>query len=144
MYSRVSKPSLKVPDFLIFATNSAGIGAYMSVFGSTSVGANNLTLAVSGCPPNKAGIMVCGPNATLVPFGNGYRCVDNPFFRLGVVVSDGFGDLAQTLDLSAPPFDTGLGAASVGAVRKFQLWYRDPGVGAGFNFSDAASVTFCY
>ena len=30
-----------------------------------------------------------------------------------------------------------------GDTRTFQHWFRDPGVGAGFNLSDAIRVTFC-
>jgi hypothetical protein len=76
-----------------------------------------------------------------VPFGNGFRCIANPFFRLPAVETSVFGDALFLLDLNALPSG---GQISAGEVWNFQLWYRDPaGGGANYNSSDALGLTFC-
>ena len=41
-------------------------------------------------------------------------------------------------DLNAPP-----AVINPGTTWNFKFYYRDPGVGAGINYSDGLSVPFC-
>ena len=51
------------------------------------------------------------------------------------------GELTLAVDFTAPP--TSSGAILAGSTWNFQAWYRDvPAGGAGWNLSDAVSVTF--
>ena len=101
----------------------------------------SLVLIVSGCPPNSMGLMFFGLNAIQVPFGNGFRCVSGTVIRMTPIQVNSFGDAVQPIDLAHLP----QGQQFVpGDLRRFQFWYRNPaGGGAGFNLSDALSVTFC-
>ncbi len=62
-------------NYCIGAPNSVGPGAAMSYLGSTSYGANDLTLYAYGTPPNKPGIFLYSKNSAQVPLGDGWRCV---------------------------------------------------------------------
>ena len=118
--------------------NSTGSPAVISVGGSTSVGTNNFTLA-AGPVPNKPGLFFYGANQTDVPLGNGRLCVGNPQIRLSVVFGSG-NQAGTTYDLTQPP--TAAGQITAGSTWNFQFWFRDPGVGAEFDLSDAISVPF--
>lgn len=114
-------------------------GAIMGWSGSTHVADNNFTLIASGVPPNANGLFYYGHNQTLAAFGNGFRCVGSPVFRLAITPANVFGDTIFQLNFPALP-----GPINGGEVWNFQLWYRNPaGGGAGFNLSDGLQVTFC-
>lgn len=128
-------------NYCISAPNSVGPGAVMDSAGSQSIAANNFYLLASGIPPNTAGIFFYGMNATQVVFGNGYRCVGNPVYRLPIIHADLLGSALMQLDFTTPPFG---GQISAGQEWRFQLWYRNPlAGGAGFNLSDGRRVRFC-
>lgn len=130
--------------YCITSPNSVGAGAVLSHTGSVSLSANDLTLAVQGCPPAKPGLLFYGPDEATLLFGEGVRCVGGPIKRLPAQLTDASGAASRTLDLTAAPFDSGSGAAGVGVTHHFQFWYRDPAGGdAGFNTSDALRVTYC-
>jgi len=115
------------------------VGAIMGYGGTQSVAANDLILLATGCPPNAAGLFYYGANETFVTFGNGFRCIGSPVFRLGVINVNVFGDAAFNLNLNSVP-----GPIIVGDTKFFQFWYRNPaGGGAGFNLSDSLAVPFC-
>jgi hypothetical protein len=117
------------------------VGARMGSTGAASMSQNNLILSCIGCPPNTSGLFYFGANATLVPFGNGFRCIGNPATRLGIVVVNPSGVATLPLDLNAPP---AAGNIALGDTRYFQFWYRNPaGGGSGFNLSDSLRATFC-
>lgn len=131
-------------NFCVSAPNSASSGAVMGFAGTTSIGANDFQLYAYFCPPDKAGIFLYSSNATQVPLGNGWRCVDNPIFRLGVVMTDSFGDAFKAIDFTQTPMNAGPGAITSGATKRFQFWFRDPpGGGALTNLTDGLSATFC-
>ena len=130
-----------ISNYCSTSPNSVGPGAVMYSSGSSSVAANDLTLIAIGCPPNTTGLFFYGQTETFVPFGNGNRCVANPFWRLPAQQADFLGDLTRALNLNALPSG---GQISAGQTWKFQAWYRNPaGGGAGFNTSDGLSVRFC-
>lgn len=117
------------------------IGARMTSSGSTSITTNDFVLRAFALPPGTNGRFFFGPNPTLAPFGNGFRCVGSPSARLPVVAVDGTGNAAQAFDVSgvAP-----VGSFTPGAVIYAQFWYRNVlGGGAGFNLSDALRVVLC-
>ncbi len=125
--------------------NSTGLGAAIDVSGSFSVGANDMHLLASGCPPFKRGIFFYGQTRVQYPFGDGYLCMSplGPgLLRIPTPQTiDASGAVDLLLDIQGLP---GGGAISGGSTWNFQFWYRDqvPG-GSGFNLSDAMSVTFC-
>ncbi len=124
------------------APNSAGSGATMSVFGSTSVSANDLVLRVQACPPTQNGLFFYGPGQTQAPFGNGHLCIDGGFFRLPIVATNASGVATFGLDVTLPP--SAGGDITAFSTWNFQFWYRDPAAGgASFNLSDGISVEFC-
>ena len=124
--------------------NSVGAGAQIGFTGSASMSANDLTLLCLGLVPNTPGLFFYGPDQTAVILGEGVRCVDGALVRLDVLTADTLGTVADPLDLSSPPFDSGPGVVTVGDTRNFQYWYRDPAGGAaGYNLSDALEVVFC-
>ena len=133
--------------YCIGAPNTAGDGATLDWTGTTSVSANDLTLAVYGGVPNQFGIFYYGAGSTEVPFGHGYRCVSAGgvgLFRVPPAQQfDAFGDAQISAFLSQPPSSAGAGAIAPGSTWYFQFWYRDPAMGApGFNLSSALAVSF--
>ncbi len=121
--------------------NSVGPGATMSFAGVTFVSQNNFDLYAYGLPPNKLGVFFYGQNQANVPYGNGRRCVGNPFFRLPAQTSNGFGDLTYHLDLTTLPAG---GQITSGQTWNFAAYYRDPAAGgANFNATDGLSVLWC-
>jgi len=117
-------------------------GAQISFQGPTNVSLNNFTVSASSLPANKTGLFFYGQNQTAqVPFGNGFRCIGNPIFRLSATTSNVFGDIAFTLDMNALPAG---GQISYAQTWNFQCWYRDPAAGgANYNASNGLSVYFC-
>ena len=117
-------------------------GAIMASSGSTSVGLNNFLLLTFAVPPLKTCLYFYGQDQTIfVPFGNGWRCIGNPLFRLPVTMSNDFGDVAFMLNLNTLPVG---GQISPGQSFGFQCWYRNPEAGgANYNASDGLSTTWC-
>jgi len=121
--------------------NSTGGMAIMGYAGSNDISNNDFVLNSVGLPPNKTGLFFFGQNQALVPFGNGWRCVGSPIYRLPPTTSNMFGDLTWSLDLNSLP--SGVQFQS-GQTWYFQAWYRDPAAGgANFNASDALQVPWC-
>jgi hypothetical protein len=126
-------------NFCSTSPNSIGTGAQMFWTGLPNVSINNFELIASGCPVGTSGIFFYGQNATLAPFGNGFRCIGSPIYRLSAVVTDFIGDAHFPVDVHGGPH-----AIQAGEAWRFQFWYRNPaGGGAGFNLSDGLLVTFC-
>lgn len=127
--------------------NSGGSTGRISNAGSTSVSANDFRLICEGVPPNKLGLFLYGSVPLQVPFGNGFLCVgggSTGLVRLEALQANSLGDSVQLLDFTQPPAGgTGSGVILPGDTRSFQHWFRDPGIGASFNLSDAIRVTFC-
>jgi hypothetical protein len=129
--------------FCAGAANSfSSLGAYMSYSGTSLVSQNNLVLQCHDIPPNKTCRWFYGMDTSInVPFGNGIRCINSPFFRLPVTTSDASGFASFNLDLNNLPPGGGI---SAGQSWGFQNWYRDPpGGGAQYNSSDGIKFTFC-
>jgi len=120
------------------APNSNGPGAFMSFAGDGSISQNNLVLFTSGAPITVNGFYFYGTAQANVPTYNGIRCVGGTIKRLPVVHTNDFGDADYAFDAQAPS-----AGVTAGSTWYFQLFYRDPGVGAGLNYSDGLTVPFC-
>jgi hypothetical protein len=130
-------------NYCTTSPNSVGTGAIIGSSGTTSMSANDLTLLCWGLVPNTPGLFYYGTDRTVLPLGEGVRCVDGNLIRLSVKVADMFGTSFDSLDLNSPPFSSGLGAVTAGDLRNFQYWYRDiTGGPFGYNLSDALEVNF--
>lgn len=129
-------------SYCIGAVNSTGLGASMLVQGSAAVADNDVELVAMHLPLNQPGIFLFGPNQTQLPFGDGFRCVGAPVYRVQPpMVPDPLGTVQRMLDLQLPP---AAGWIVPGSTQHFQFWYRDPGGpgGTNFNLSDGYQVSF--
>ncbi|MDZ4775012.1 MAG: hypothetical protein SGI72_17975 [Planctomycetota bacterium] len=121
------------------AVNSTGFGALLFTEGTPNISTNNLRLYAQGLPVGTAGIFFYGPNATQIPFGNGFICVTGATYRLPVVFADFFGIATYPINYANLP-----NPIVAGDVWRFQFWYRDNVNGnPGFNLSEGLAVTFC-
>ncbi|TDJ74126.1 MAG: hypothetical protein E2O39_05125 [Planctomycetota bacterium] len=128
-------------------TNATGSGALLHASGTASLALDDLTLTVSSSVPLQFGILYMGPARTLLPFGNGHRCVDSgtgAFHRYPVMQANAAGTFAMNNVVSFangtfPPS----GALLPGTTWNFQGWYRDPGgpCGASFNLTNAVEIS---
>jgi hypothetical protein len=96
-------------------------------------------LSAIGLQPNQPGLWFQANNAVNGglgnAFGDGLRCAGGQIVRLGIMIADGAGG-------SVAP--TGIGSAlSAGDVKRYQLWYRNPGgspCGTAFNLSNGYEI----
>ena len=117
--------------------NSTGSAAGLSVSGSASSAAGDLTLSASPVP-DQSGLMFHGANLAQLPFGDGYLCTQGGIVRGAVVMGSG-AVATYTYDNSGVLRSL---AAFVGSTRHFQYWFRDTAAaGAGFNTSTALTIT---
>ena len=121
--------------YCVATPNSSGAAATIEASGSASLAANSLALQASTVP-NAPFVFFHGSAQAQLPFGDGFLCTTGGLVRLGQVqIASGGVALAQ-VDLPSA------GITAPG-VRHFQCWFRDvPAGGAGFNTSDALTVTF--
>ncbi len=127
--------------------SSVGGGAQLEVGGDIAIGSSWHTepeLIASNAPPGTPALFCYGPPSAPQPFGDGMLCMGTPIQRLGppqLVEPDG--SLRRVISFEEPPAGSGPGKIHPGSTWTFQLWYRDPtGGAAGFNLSEALSVTF--
>jgi hypothetical protein len=134
-------------NYCTAAFNSTGRSARIGHSGSARVPENDLVLSVRDGVPNEFGLFYYGPVKTLLPFGDGFRCVTGGVGEVlrihPAVLMDATGSAQRPLDYQASPMDSGIGAIDVGSAYNFQFWYRDPAGPAGFNLTDGLSVVFC-
>ncbi|MDP6538222.1 MAG: hypothetical protein QF903_05905 [Planctomycetota bacterium] len=124
--------------------NSTGAGCSLDGTGSNSIANADLVFEAANALPGQPGLFFQGDNQVNggngIVFGDGLRCCGTGVVRLQVVVPDGSGDAATSVDIGAG------GNVSAGDDRCYQYWYRNPGsgspCGSGFNTSNAYSVTW--
>ena len=122
--------------------NSTGGGASIGTQGVASVVGQSLALTATGLPANQIGLFFQGNNAINGGagslFGDGLRCVGGAAKRLQIVNSDHTGATQTTVDVALH------GGAVPGDLRRYQLWYSDPGSPCGslFNLSNAVEITW--
>ena len=113
-------------------------GAVISVQGSSSVSANDITLRAQPVPMGENGIFFYGDSQAAFPVGLGLLCVAPVnLHRLSIQNAGPSGVFERTLDLTQPPQPAGL--ISAGSTWNFQAWFR---AGGTTDLSDAVSVTF--
>jgi len=133
-------------NFCQSAVNSTGGSALITTTGTASVAANDLVLVANPVPAGQPGIFYYGPDQLMgVPFGDGFRCVAGAAGTIErlfpFAVADGAGDLAFSVDNTAPAHAPQLGV--VGSTWNFQAWFRDPAAAmSGFNLSDGLEIVF--
>ena len=125
--------------YCVATTNSLGGAALLFAEGSRDVEVNRFELRALGVPDG-FGAGAYGDMQAQLPVGNGFVCVGGALQRLPIAVASG-GELRLAIDFTAPP--TAGGMILAGSTWNFQAWYRDVAAGgAGWNLSDAVSVTF--
>jgi hypothetical protein len=130
-------PSSPAPvEYCTTSPNSTGSAATIGSTGSASIGADELVLTASHCPPHAFGLFFYGDQEVQTPFGNGTLCVGGNVVRLHSIVTDPHG-------FAFTPFDAAAASLTAGETRDFQFHYRDAhGGGAMFNLSDGLRVLF--
>ncbi len=127
----------------------------LEIFGSAVAADNDVLLRVTDLPVNEFGLFVtslASAPAGTATFGNGYICFNTSvgmgrFFMANQIKHSGANGVitldtnASEWSVTAIPTSTGSYAAMAGTRSYFQAWHREQ-VGAGFNFSGAASVTW--
>lgn len=141
----ITSTSCPLPTTFCFAGSNSYTpgGALIGYYGTTSVAANDLHVVTQGIPPGKLTLHLYS-QAQIAPvtFGDGWRCVGNPFYRIYPAQNaDFFGQVDMPVDLNTLP---AAGQISAGQTWGIMAWYRDPpNGGAGYNGSDALSTTWC-
>ncbi|MAE27923.1 MAG: hypothetical protein QF724_07195 [Planctomycetota bacterium] len=121
--------------------NSTGATATMDFAGSCVVADNDFELLLDQGIPGQPALFIYGAGENALPLGNGILCVGAPILRLNPpVMLDATGSGTKAMDLANPPAPSGL--ITAGSTWNFQGWFRDPGVGGGFNFTDGLKVVF--
>jgi glucose/arabinose dehydrogenase len=128
--------------------NSLGPGANLYGYGTTSIAANDLEIAVDGVPPNGFGLPFYGSEQANIPFGDGVRCVNGGALGLArvfpIMQANASGEAGRTFNYIFMPFSNSPTAISAGETWYMQYWYRDLNgpVGGGFNLSNGLELTF--
>lgn len=124
--------------------NSTGAGAKIEAQGSTSMGADDLTILGSQLAPGSTVVLFAGPqqmnSGTGALFGDGLRCAGGPLQRLGVRVTDGLGQASW-----GPGMLSSASWVTAGATRSLQIWSLDSVAGPcsqGFNTSHGLELVF--
>ena len=133
-------------NYCVAAANSAGPGARLALGGSQNISDDDFRIEATGAIPGGFGIVFYGPSRIQAPFGDGFRCVGAPTFRVQPPVqADASGTVSRPVSFTSGPAASGPGRIEAASTWNFQLWYRDPvgPGGGGFNLSDGLSVTFC-
>jgi len=118
--------------------NSTGVATTLDSLGTSNISDANLQLIAQNAPPGQVGIFFRGLHQAQLPFGDGFRCVTGQVVRGRVIGIDSQGFAFLRLGYGAP-----LGAVDPFTTWNFQFLYRDVLLGgAGFNLSDALSITF--
>ncbi len=130
-------------------TNSSGLPAMITGFGSLAIADNDFRLVVNQLPPNQFGFFLGSQSMgfTANPGGSqGNLCLGGEIGRVvgGQIVNSGFfGSFDVQPDLTALPQPNGPVQATAGETWHFQAWYRDLVLGfPTSNFSDAWTVTW--
>ncbi len=131
-------------------TNSSGLAASISAFGSSVAGNNAVILRASDLPPDQVGIFLTSKTQgfSSPSSSQGNLCLDDQIGRytpsLGypILGSGSTGSFDLLIDLTNTPQPTGPTAILMGETWNFQAWFRDRNPGQTSNFTNGASVTF--
>lgn len=113
-------------------------GGKLTYSGCSVVAAGDLVLQGSDLPLGQPGLYFQADNAINggngVAFGDGLRCAGGNVRRLQVRSSGATGTSFTTINIGV------VGGVSAGQTKRYQLWFRDPAQGVGFNFTNALEV----
>ncbi|MFT7484455.1 MAG: hypothetical protein ACI9F9_000295 [Candidatus Paceibacteria bacterium] len=127
--------------------NTSGAGAVMVGSGNASFSSDTFQFDISGIPGDKPGLLLKNDNQVSIPAGDGLICTVGMGAARSQVQITSMGSTTFT-EFNAGGTGTGapLGSvANMGIPTNYQFWYRDPMnpcTGAGFNFSNAWTVTY--
>ena len=132
-------------SFCFAVPNSTGLGAHLSLVGTTSIAANNVSLRVVNGPANRPGLFLCGAKPGMIPFKGSFLCLESPLSRLDqALVFDGGGTVVKYVQLATERLGYPPLVVAPGTVLNFQFFYRDsrdPGWPMT-NFSDGLRIVF--
>lgn len=120
--------------------NSTGVGAILYTTGTALVVNDDLRFHVAQARPSQPALLVQGASFVTTPFKDGVFCTGNPTQRVEVIFLDGFGNGSTTGSIVT----NGVIPAG-GGIRRYQMWYRDPGgspCGTGSNFSQGIAISW--
>jgi hypothetical protein len=124
--------------------NSTGFPGLIQADGSTSVGANNVTLTASLLPQSQFGLFIVSSTQANIPVSQGNLCVGGQIGRFsapGQIKNSGSaGSFSLSIPLGSNWPVTGVSAVQAGDTWHFSTWFRD--VGAVSNFTNGVSITF--
>ncbi len=130
-------------------TNSTGLAATMTSFGSATTANNELFLGTTGMPNNSFGFYITSTTADFVALAGGSAgnlCLGGAIGRGvgGQIYNSGSnGSFSTIVNLFAMPTPTGSVPVMPGDTWLFQTWHRDAvGGSTTSNFSDGHSITF--
>ena len=121
--------------------NSTGVGGRLSAAGLASLGADSLSLSVSGLPATTTVLLFQGTGQTAAVFGDGLRCAAGTIVRLGT----------RTTSAGAAAWPAGSGSTlsllgavpAGGGLRTYQAWYRNSAAyctASVFNLTNGVAV----
>lgn len=136
-------------DALAGCDTSLGRGARLVARGSTSVGADDLILAIQGVAGGQFGIVYMGAGQISSSFGDGLRVVSAGgvgTYRFPPHAANAAQSIEQGPGLAAHALANfnAAGQITPGSTWNFQGWFRDPAgpCGSGFNLTAGLSVEF--
>lgn len=115
--------------------NSLGLVASMGWSGSPSSGAASFVVEAHDAVPGHLGLVFHGPGFANNPYAGGAILVAPPLVRLPPQTIDASGSVSY-------PFP--IPSSSIGTVRYFQFWYRDPLDPAGFGVGLSNGLRACF
>lgn len=125
--------------------SSTGLSARLRLVGSSTAGANDLTMQVSQLPPGQFGIGLVGPNGGFVPPAGACfaeLCIQSPIARLlPATLSDPQGEVSLQVDLTDIPAPVSAPILP-GETWHFQYWTRNPSAVTPSSLSNAVSLLF--
>ena len=124
-----------VQAFCPTTPNSTGAHGALVAEGCDSVSGEEVWLVATGLPPSVTARCFFGGSSAQAPYGDGFRCVGNPLFRLPVGETNGAGAFATGIEFDEIPGSN----LAAGRTWYFQALHRDH-VGAGMNLTNALSV----
>ncbi len=121
--------------------NSTGAAGTLDGSGYATYLNNDLTLTASHLPKNQSGLFIASKAQGMSTLGNGFLCLAPKVWRAQPILSSGLsGSVTRNISENDYPW---YALIHPGDTWNFQFWYRDtPAGGAGFNLTDAVSVTF--
>lgn len=130
--------------------NSTGLAAALSITGSSSIAANDMTLSMSQLPPLSFAFFLVSQTQGFVAFpggSDGNLCVVGSIGRYvgpgQIQQSSAAGTANLAIDLTQIPQPNGFVSAQAGEQWNFQGWHRDlTSTGATSNFSDGVTIVF--